>query len=212
MKKNKAVPKKVCATCSKKRCVSKMIRPPGSLRYACKPAISQVCVAALYLSIMDRQKAKKKQEYNKKTREMKRSIESRLDLYKKLGSLVNQYAKHVIYKGEHCYTCGKQQSATDNPGAFHSGHYVPAKRVDPRRFMLENIRIQCYSCNCMLSGNLAEYKKRLGREIGPEKLDWLECEVNHKPLKEQYPNIDDIRDEIGRYRQLLKQHGIRPTV
>lgn len=41
--------------------------------------------------------------------------------------------------------------------------------------------------------------------MGKEHVDWLECDINHKSLKEQYPEISDIKTEITRYRKLSKE-------
>jgi len=81
---------------------------------------------------------------------------------------------------------------------------MPAGTVDPRRFMLANLRIQCFSCNSPKSGNQAIYRKRLTEEMGQDHIDWLECIVNHKSLEEQYPTIESIKAEIAKYKLLMK--------
>jgi len=95
----------------------------------------------------------------------KEKIKKRSEWYADLKTALHYHVKHNLRKGESCYTCDKPQSFGDNGGAFHVGHFMPAKQVDPRRFMLENLRIQCYSCNAMKSGNQGEYRKRLTEEI-----------------------------------------------
>tara|TARA_R110000787_G_scaffold113207_1_gene222372 strand:+ start:53 stop:637 length:585 start_codon:yes stop_codon:yes gene_type:complete len=152
----------------------------------------------------------KKQEdkvFNKETKRLKESIKKRTGpkgFYSNLATALHYYVKHVLRKGESCYTCGLQQCFEDSGQAFHVGHYIPQKSVDPRRFMLINLRIQCYKCNAQNSGMRAEYKQRLIEEIGIDKVEWLECDVNHKSLKEQYPEISDIKKEAAKYRKLSK--------
>lgn len=124
--------------------------------------------------------------------------------YQNLKTMLHYYVKHVLRKGEPCYTCGQPQRDSDSPQAFHAGHFIPAKEVDPRRFMLENLRIQCYACNVPNSGRRAEYRKNLIDEMGLEHVEWLECEVNHKSLKEQYPTVESIKAETAKYRALSK--------
>ena len=131
-------------------------------------------------------------------------IKKRSEWYADLRTALHYHVKHFIRKGEPCYTCDKPQSFGDSGGAFHCGHYLPAKQVDPRRFMLENLRIQCYSCNAMKSGNQGEYRKRLTEEMGIDHVEWLECEANHKELKEVFPHYQDIQTEIARVRQIIK--------
>lgn len=130
--------------------------------------------------------------------------------YDNLKAALHKYIKHVLRKGEPCYTCGKAQSPSDSGQAFHVGHFIPQKQVDPRRFMLINLKIQCYSCNTHNSGMRAEYRQRLIEEIGIDKVDWLECDANHKELKQQYPEIADIKSEAARYRKLLRDNGVNP--
>jgi len=124
--------------------------------------------------------------------------------YFSLRKAIHYYVKHVLRAGEPCYTCGKQQSENDAGGAFHVGHFIPAKEVDPRRFMLENMRIQCYSCNAMNSGRRAEYRQAMIEEVGVDHVEWLEAEANHVSLKEKYPDVEDIKGEAAYYRKLSK--------
>jgi hypothetical protein len=158
----------------------------------------------------DRLKAAKKVErevdkaYKQKNKEDKLRIKKRSAWYDDYKIVLHYHVKHILRKGEPCYTCGKSQSFSDSGGAFHVGHFMPAKQVDPRRFMLENLRIQCYSCNAMKSGNQGEYRKRMTEEMGIDHVEWLECEVNHKGLKEVFPHYQDIQVEIARYRKLNK--------
>jgi len=154
-----------------------------------------------------RAQAKKIRDEKKKLIADKERIKKRTGkngYYYNLRTAIHYYVKHVLRAGEPCYTCGLQQKSTDSPQAFHVGHFIPAKEVDPRRFMLENLRIQCYSCNVPNSGKRAEYKERLIEEIGADHVTWLECEANHKSLKEQYPTIESIKAEIKRYRAMSK--------
>ena len=138
----------------------------------------------------------------------KERIKSRHDWYADLQKEVNYYVKHILRKGEPCYTCDKPRPLgdADKSQAFHVGHYMPSSQVDPRRFKLMNLRIQCYKCNKELSGNQAVYRKRLIEETGIQHVEWLECETNHKRLKEVFPHYTDIKAEIARYRKILKDY------
>lgn len=150
---------------------------------------------------------KEKKAFNKETKRRKEAIKKRTGkdgFYDNLKTQLHKYIKHALRKGEPCYTCDKPQSPSDSGGAFHVGHFIPQKQVDPRRFMLINLRIQCFKCNVHGSGMRAEYRQRLIEEIGIEKVEWLECDANHKELKEQYPEISDIKAETARYRKLTK--------
>ena len=150
---------------------------------------------------------KKEKDFNRETKRLKEVIKKRTGkngYYDNYKTVLHKYIKHKLRKGESCYTCGKSQSNNDSGGAFHVGHFIPQKQVDPRRFMLMNLRIQCYKCNVHGSGMRAEYRQRLIEEIGIDQVEWLECDVNHKSLKEQYPEISDIKEATARYRKLTK--------
>jgi hypothetical protein len=56
----------------------------------------------------------------------------------------------------------------------------------------------------MKSGNQGIYRKRLIEEMGIDHVEWLECEANHKELKEVFPHYQDIKIEIARVRRLIK--------
>lgn len=147
----------------------------------------------------------KEKTFNRETRRLKESIKKRTGKYGHYDNLktnLHKYIKHVLRKGDPCYTCGKPQSNNDSGGAFHVGHFIPQKQVDPRRFMLINLRMQCYKCNVHGSGMRAEYRKNLIKEIGIDKVEWLECDANHKSLKEQYPEISDIKKEIKKIQKI----------
>lgn len=131
--------------------------------------------------------------------------------YDDLKAALHRYIKHHLRKGEPCYTCGLTQKRSDSPQAFHVGHFIPAKQVDPRRFMLENLRMQCNNCNCHNSGRRLEYRARLVDEMGLAHVEWLECDVNHPGLKERFPHYEDIKAEIKRYRSLLRDNGLKPN-
>lgn len=150
-------------------------------------------------------KAYKERQEHRKAKEAIRKRTGKGGYYESLKTALHYYIKHHLRKGEPCYTCGKPQSPTDSGGAFHVGHFMAAKQVDPRRFMLENLRIQCYSCNVHGSGKRAEYRQRLTEEMGLDHVEWLECEANHMDLKERYPDVSDIQKEAARYAKLSRE-------
>ncbi len=159
--------------------------------------LSKVCSSGCALQYVTQENAKKekrKKELEAKIERMKlkadkERIKKRTGKnghYHNLKTALHYYVKHVLLCGEPCYTCGKPRAIGEKTKDFHVGHFVPGKEVDPRRFMLVNLRIQCYSCNVANSGMRAEYRLKLVEEMGIDYVEWLECEVNHKSLKEQY--------------------------
>lgn len=156
--------------------------------------------------------AKAEKEVKQRNIAFKKSVRKRTGkggYYENLATNLHYCVKNIFRAGEPCYTCGQEQKAGDSKQAFHVGHFMAAKMVDPRRFMLENLRIQCYRCNVANSGKHSEYRLNMIKEMGIEHVEWLECSANHKELKEQYPDIEDIRSETARYNKLKIEHKRR---
>jgi hypothetical protein len=185
------------------------------IRYGLKNFHSEQCKSDFVSAAIEKgrakQLAKAKRDYagKQKTarvahRADKDRVKRRSEWYGDLKTAIHRYVKHFIRKGEPCYTCDLPQRITDNPQAFHVGHFIPAKHADPRRFMLENVRMQCANCNAYNSGRRLEYRAKMIEEMGLEHVEWLECDANHPGLKEQYPHYEDIKAEIAMYRKLIR--------
>ena len=197
------MPKNKCCGCKDRFEKETMIRLPAGLfhsiecatQYANKRQLRNAQIAS-----NKQKKALKTQHKADKAKLKKRTGKN--GYYDNLKTALHYYVKHVLRKGEPCYTCDNPQ--TEN-NCHHVGHFIPAKQVDPRRFLLSNLRIQCYSCNSMNSGKRAEYRQRLISEMGIEHVEWLECDANHLSLNEQFPTVEDIKAEIKKYRKLSAQ-------
>jgi hypothetical protein len=190
-----------CAHCKDKHEPADMIQV--GLRLVC----GQECRAAVNLKAFEKSIKTKRVEFNRETKRRKKAAQKRTGdggHYEHLKTALHRYIKHHTRKGEPCYTCGKEQRHGDHGGAFHVGHCMPAKSVDPRRFMIEQLRIQCYSCNVPNSGRQAVFLERLAVENGADWVEWLRRDVNHPSLKEQFPEVEDIKAEAAKYRRLLK--------
>lgn len=164
------------------------------------------CAAKFGKANIPKGKEIRRKEQKKKDGKRKKELMTRSEWYDKLQALVNQYVKWRD-RNEPCCTCG-----TSNPNIkYDAGHFIPQKGYDPRRFELTNIHKQCsLNCNQYGSGKRAEYREFIRVKYGSEHLDWLECEVNHKDLKEQFPHWVDIENEISRYRKLIREAGLTP--
>lgn len=94
-----------------------------------------------------------------------------------------------------CISCGRTHK-----GQIHAGHYRSVGAAPHLRFNQFNVWRQCAPCNTYLSGNLIEYRIRLVRRIGVEKLEWLEAQ--NEPLR---LSLDDIKAIKVYYRDLVKR-------
>lgn len=156
----------------------------------------------------ERARKKQKQKDSGRKKELRKRT-GKDGWYEAIQTEVNWYCKHVVYKGNPCYTCDLPQRPDDSPQKFHAGHFMPKKQVDPRRFMVEQIRPQCFSCNSANSGRQGEFEKRLRDERGDEWVDWIMAECNHVELKEQFPTWQDLEAELKRWRKINREAKAR---
>lgn len=103
---------------------------------------------------------------------------SRTDIIGKLKKMLWEACKVVVRaKYGHpdgtftCYTCDKTLL---KPQDAQTGHFIASSVGGiSLRYNLDNLRIQCYTCNIHLGGNGAEFYRRLVLEVGQEKVDSL---------------------------------------
>jgi hypothetical protein len=153
-------------------------------------------------------KKAKVQEFIERVRvkERKKELMTRSQWYDRLQRLVNQYVRLVRDVNAPCCTCG-----TTNPNIkYDAGHFFTRASRPDIRFDLSNLHKQCsVRCNQHGSGMRNEYEKFIIERYGQVELDRLV--LVGKPLKERFPNWQDIEAEIIRYRKLLRENGITPS-
>lgn len=98
-------------------------------------------------------------------------------------------------KDKPCCACGNEIK-----GIVHASHYLSQGNHSALRFHEDNIWAGCYKCNVQLSGNLIEYRKRLIKNIGLERVEWLE-ENGRNPKKWE---IDELKELIEYFKQKTK--------
>jgi hypothetical protein len=151
----------------------------------------------------------KREKVAKKAKE--KDLMTRTKWHQKLQSVVNQYIVHVRDKGKPCFTCGTQSQSIK----YDCGHYIHAGSGggDRRRFIEMNLHKQCsMQCNQHGGGMPEVYAQRITETYGLDKLEWLKGVHNHPLLKERFPHWSDVEVEINRYRQLLRDNGLKPNV
>lgn len=141
-----------------------------------------------------------------KTTQRKKELKTRRQWLDQLQKLVNQYVTKVRDVNQKCCTCDRATLTS----SFDAGHFLTRGARPDIRFELTNIHKQCVSCNQYNGGRPKEYIDFIVKKYGQEHLDWLECQANHKPLKEQFTHWSDIEKEILRYRKLLRENGVKP--
>jgi len=110
----------------------------------------------------------KTKDWNKRKAVKKAELMSLSDHLKLTQAIVNKWVR-LRDKDELCISCGKHIN-----GVEHASHYLSSGGHSNLRFHEDNIWKSCYKCNVMLSSNAIEYRKRLIKKIGIEKVEWLE--------------------------------------
>lgn len=96
-----------------------------------------------------------------------------------------------------CYTCdNKLELNTTN---CQLGHYLSRGGYPGLTFHPDNSRVQCYRCNVPLHGNTVEFRERLIKELGLQRVTMLEHE-RHLQAKwsrsELFEMIENYKSEI----------------
>tara|TARA_R110002096_G_scaffold146714_1_gene305445 strand:- start:293 stop:853 length:561 start_codon:yes stop_codon:yes gene_type:complete len=182
MNKKTLKPKK----CKAPSCLKEFI-PFSSLAKAC-------CVkCALELN-----KVAADKKYNQETKRLKESIKTRTEWYDGLQVLVNRYVR-LRDKDKPCCTCGKTSDVK-----YDAGHFLSRGAFPELRFELTNIHKQCsVNCNQHGSGMRKEYEDFIAETYGDKHLRWLKGP--HELLKDKYPHTDDIKEEIKKFREMIKE-------
>lgn len=122
------------------------------------------------------------------------------DLQELIKMADSVFSKYIRRSGEdankviRCYTCGKEMDFHD----AQCGHFISRSALY-LRWDSRNARNQCNTCNCLKSGNIPEYRKRLNIE-SPGLPDILQEEsyIIWRPTREE------IKQIILEYEQKLK--------
>lgn len=95
-----------------------------------------------------------------------------------------------------CISCG-----TFDTVQWEAGHYRSRGKASHLRYTEDNINKQCHHCNVQLSGNQQQYRIRLIRKIGPERVEALEN--NNTPHRYTIEELEAIRKHYSALRRQL---------
>ena len=135
----------------------------------------------------------RKDEIDKKHKELKKNSIGRSALVGALQTKVNAFVREID-KDFGCISCRRKRDK------YHAGHYYHAGGHGWMRFNFLNIWKQCDYCNIHLSANLAHYTKTLQRLGVLERL--------HNELlstRENKPTLDQLKQSIKTIDTLKKQ-------
>lgn len=99
--------------------------------------------------------------------------------------------------GRPCCSCDKPDNGKHQR---HASHYRSVGACSSLRYHEENVWASCSVCNNHLSGNLAEYRIRLIRLLGVEKVEWLESQP-----KAYKWTVDELKEIISKYKAKCRE-------
>lgn len=134
-------------------------------------------------------KLAKKQKADFKSRDVK-------TLRRKAQELFNKFIR-LRDAEDGCISCDKPK---EWDGQWHASHFMTVGANPELRFNEDNCHKSCSVCNNYLSGNLANYRKRLEKKIGLARLEALE--VKDKPIRLR---AEDYHQVIATYKAKIKQ-------
>ena len=166
--------------------------------------MQRVCSLDCALSIASLAKAKRERKAvvddKKATREKLDAMKPRSDWAKEAQAAFNKWVR-LRDAAQPCISCGRHHQ-----GQYHAGHYMSRGARPELAYEPLNCHKQCSPCNTHLSGNIALYRQSLVREIGIEKVEWLEG-----PHELKHYSADDLKAIKAKYtamaRELEKSSG-----
>ena len=183
---------KKCPECGEK------YQPTRYMQPCCRKAECEISFAIRHIEAT--QKRRRMIEEKAKIAERK-TVKIKLENMRPLSYFADKAQKAVNAvvrerdKNEPCISCGRLHD-----GAYDAGHYRSRGAAPALRFNLDNIHKQCVPCNQHKSGNAIEYRIRLVKKIGIERVEWLEQEHPSPHWKrEDYERIE------AEHKKLLKE-------
>ena len=165
--------------------------------------MAQVCSidCARSLAVFVRGKAEKQAaiKQRKADRERKEKLKSRSELAREAQAAFNAWVR-LRDADKPCISCGRHHE-----GQYHAGHYLSVGARPELRYEPINVWKQCAPCNTHLSGNAVLFRQALVREIGLERVEWLEWP--HPAKKYTADELKAIRDEYRAKARELKREA-----
>ena len=172
-------------------------RPPRAL------VCSEDCAGAFAVSkrLKEERRAEKAAQAleRKDTKARKERLKSRSDLAREAQQAFNQWVR-LRDADKPCISCGRHHE-----GQYHAGHYLSVGARPELRYEPLNVWKQCSPCNTHLSGNAVLFRQALVREIGLERVEWLEGP--HPAKKYTADELRAIKTEYAAKARELKREA-----
>ncbi len=164
--------------------------PARSFQTWCSPDCAVEIARAAQAKKQAQEASKERAEHAKRKEATKTKGEHAKDAQAAFNAFIRERDKD-----KPCISCGRCHR-----GQYHAGHYRSVGSSPELRFEPLNVHKQCAPCNKHKSGNVIEYRLRLLRRIGVEKVEWLEGP--HEPKRY---TIEDLKAIKAEYRAKLRE-------
>lgn len=154
---------KTCKQCRTRYMPAENARP---FENWCSPECGALLARAAQMKAQERRRQKEARELKAR----KEAIKPRSKWLSEAQKAVNAFVR-IRDHGRPCISCDWPD---DGRSQRHASHYRSVAAASAIRFSTWNIHASCAQCNTMKSGNLLEYRIRLVKKIGQERIDWLE--------------------------------------
>lgn len=149
-----------------KRC--KVCRTPFEPRLPLQAVCGIDCAKSLAVSVRGKAEKQAAIKQRKADRERKEKLKSRSELAREAQQALNAWVR-LRDADKPCISCGRHHE-----GQYHAGHYLSVGARPELRYEPLNVWKQCAPCNTHLSGNAVLFRQALVREIGLDRVEWLE--------------------------------------
>ena len=146
----------------------KVCRAPFEPRLPMQVVCGIDCARSLAVSVRGKAEKKAATKQRKADRERKEKIKTRSELAREAQQALNAWVR-LRDADKPCISCGRHHE-----GQYHAGHYLSVGARPELRYEPLNVWKQCAPCNTHLSGNAVLFRQALVREIGLERVEWLE--------------------------------------
>lgn len=181
---NERVKQKKCRICKK------LFTPMRPFQAWC----SFDCAILLVKQKEEQKQRKEAAKQRKERKDAKERAKTRGDWLREAQAAFNRYIR-IRDAGLPCISCDKPDI-----GSRDASHYRAKSVVPALRFHEDNCHASCIKCNQHLHGNLIEYRIRLIRKIGLERVEFLEG-----PQEPKHYSIEDLKEIKAKYMRLVKE-------
>ena len=188
-----------CGVSASRMKTCRVCRQPFEPRLPMQVVCGIDCARSLAISVRGKAEKQAATKQRKADRDRKEKIKTRSELAREAQQAFNTWIR-LRDAGRPCISCGRHHQ-----GQMHAGHYLSVGARPELRYEPLNVWLQCAPCNTYLSGNAVLFRQALVREIGQDKVDWLEGP--HQAKKYTADELRAIKTEYAAKARELKREA-----